>query len=127
MLGRIGTEDARQALIAALTGKDKELAAAAAGALGQVGMTDQVKSALLVGGAAQPAVKMQVMQQLVQAGAPEGMRFAEEMLNSKEPGAAQPGGLRARQRRAPPEAKRADRPRARRRRTRACGSRRSRR
>ena len=40
MLGRIGTEDARQALIAALTGKDKDLAAVAAGALGQVGLTD---------------------------------------------------------------------------------------
>ena len=31
VLGRIGTEDARQALIAALTGKDPQLAAAAAG------------------------------------------------------------------------------------------------
>jgi HEAT repeat protein len=30
---------------------------------------------------------MQVMQQLVNAGAPEGMRLAEEMLGSKDPGA----------------------------------------
>ena len=88
VLGRIGTEDARQALVAALTGKDKELAAAAAGALGQVGMTDSVKTALLSAAQSNPQVKMQVMNQLVQAGAPEGMRLAEEMLGGKEPGMA---------------------------------------
>ena len=89
VLGRIGTEEARQTLIAALTGKDKDLAAAAAGALGQVGMTDSVKTALLGAAQANPQVKLQVMHQLINAGAPEGLRMAEEMLASKEPGAAQ--------------------------------------
>jgi HEAT repeat protein len=83
-MGRIGTEDSRQALVTALTGKDKDLAAAAAGALGQMGMTDQTKSALLSAARENPAVKMQVMQQLIQNGAPEGMRMAEEMLSAKD-------------------------------------------
>ena len=47
LLGRTGTEDARQALLTALTGKDKSLASIAASSLSQMGMTDQVKSALL--------------------------------------------------------------------------------
>ena len=74
MLGRIGTEDARQALITALTGKDKELAAAAAGALGQMGMTDSARPRCSRAARDNPQVKMQVMQQLVQNGAPEGLR-----------------------------------------------------
>src|SRR3569623_1079627 len=82
VLGRIGTEDARTALVSALTGKDANLAAAAAGALGQIGMTDQVKSALKSAAQSNPQVTTQVMQQLVQAGSPEGLRLAEELLNS---------------------------------------------
>ena len=52
VLGRIGTEDARQALVTALTGKDANLAAAAADALGQIGMTDSVEVRAAVGRAA---------------------------------------------------------------------------
>jgi HEAT repeat protein len=90
VLGRIGTEDARQALVTALTGKDANLAAAAANALGQVGMTDSVKAALMSAAQQSPLVKTQVMQQLVQSGAPEGLRLAEELLTSKDtPGASQ--------------------------------------
>jgi HEAT repeat protein len=84
VLGRVGTDDARQALITALTGKDKELAAAAAGALGQMGMTDATKAALLGAARDNPGVKMQVMQQLLQSGAPEGLRLAEEVLTAKD-------------------------------------------
>ena len=74
LLGRSGTEDARQALITALTGKDKSLAAVAASALSQMGMTDQVKSALLAAANDDPGVKQQVMQQLVRAGVLKGVR-----------------------------------------------------
>jgi HEAT repeat protein len=88
VLGRIGTEEARQSLIAALSDKDKDLAATAAGALGQMGMNDQVKTALLGAARDNPQVKMQVMNQLINAGAPEGLRLAEEMLTGKDvPGA----------------------------------------
>ena len=84
VMGRLGTEDARQALVVALTGKDEQLAAAAAGALGQMGMTDTVKTALLGAARDNPHVKMQVMNQLVALGAPEGLRLAEEMLSGKD-------------------------------------------
>ena len=82
VLGRIGTEQARQSLITALGGDDKQLAAAAAGALGQVGLTPTVKTALLAAAQNNPQVKMQVMHQLINAGAPEGIRIAEEMLSA---------------------------------------------
>src|SRR3569623_3473596 len=72
VLGRIGTEDARTALVSALPGNDANLAAAAAGALGQLGMTDQVKTALMSAAQSNPQVKTQELQQLVQAGSPEG-------------------------------------------------------
>ncbi len=88
VLGRIGTEQARQTLITALNGSDKQLAIAVAGALGQQAMTDSVKTALLAAARNEPALKNQVMHQLINAGAPEGMRLAEEVLNSKDAGAA---------------------------------------
>jgi len=88
VLGRIGTEQARQTLITALQGSDKQLALAAAGALGQQAMTETVKSALLAASRDNPALKNQVMHQLINAGAVEGMRLAEEVLNGKDAGAA---------------------------------------
>ena len=51
VLGRIGTEDARQALVAALSGKDATLAAAAASALGQIGDDRLGEGSADVGGA----------------------------------------------------------------------------
>ena len=89
VLGRIGTEDARQALVTALTGKDKDLAAAAAGALGQIGMTDTVKAALLSAAQRQPAGQdAGDARSCVQSGAPEGLRLAEEMLERQGPAGA---------------------------------------
>ena len=84
VMSRLGTEDARHALVAALTGKDKQLAAVAASALGQVGMTENVKVAMLNAARDNPQVKLTVMQQLVEAGAPEGMKLAEEIIASKD-------------------------------------------
>ncbi len=88
VLGRIGTEQARQTLITALTGNDKQLATAAAAALGQQAMTDSVKSALLAASRDNPQMKMQLMHQLVNLGAPEGMRLAEELLGDPKNAAA---------------------------------------
>jgi HEAT repeat protein len=83
VLGRIGNEDARQSLIAALSDKDKGVAAAAAAALGQAGLGEGVKSALLTAAQGNPSIKMTVMMQLLQGGAPEGLRLAEELMESK--------------------------------------------
>ena len=88
VLGRIGTEQARQTLLTALQGNDKQLAMAAAGALGQSAMTDTVKTALLAASRENPAMRAQVMHQLINAGAPEGMRLAEEVLGGKDAAAA---------------------------------------
>src|SRR6185503_12540541 len=89
VMSRLGTEDSRQALITALTGSDKELQSVAAGALGQMGMTESVKAALLTAARDNPQVKMQVMQQLVQNGNAEGLRLADEILSGKDPSNAQ--------------------------------------
>ena len=81
VLGRIGTEDARQALVAALTGKDKEPRRGRR-RRARPDRHDRQRRRPRCSSAARdnPQVKMQVMQQLVQAGAPEGLRLAEEML-----------------------------------------------
>jgi len=89
VLGRIGTEQARQTLLAALTGNDKQLSTAAANALGQHAANDAVKAALLTAARDNPQIRSQVMNQLVALGAPEGLRLAEDMLgDTKHPGAA---------------------------------------
>ena len=99
MLGRVGTEDARQALITALTGKDKDLAAAAAGALGQMAMNDTTKAALLAAARDNHRRQGQRHAAADQAGAPEGMRLAEEILNSKDQTGRELGRVAARERR----------------------------
>ena len=88
VLGRISTDDARSALTAALTGKDENVAAAAASALAQLGLSAQVKATLLAAAQTSPALKLQVMQQLAGVGAPEGLRLAAEMINGSDADAA---------------------------------------
>src|SRR5262245_56795674 len=65
VLARIGNDGARQALLGALSGKDKELASVVAASLGQFAMTDSVKTALLSASQSNPEVKQQVMNQLL--------------------------------------------------------------
>ena len=84
VLGRLNTEQSRTTLITALQGSDKQLALAAAGALGQTAMTDRVKSLLLAAARDNDQIKMQVMHQLINAGAPEGLRLADEVLSGKD-------------------------------------------
>lgn len=86
ILGRIGTEAARQALIKALGDKSVKVAGAAASALGQGSMTDEVKQSLLAAAAGNEKVKWNVMAQLVQAGAPEGYQLAMQVLDGKDAG-----------------------------------------
>jgi len=81
VLGQLGTEPARQALLGALTRKDADLATVAGGGPGRGRHRGPVKTALLSGGAAQPRrSSSKLMGQLLQAGEPEGMRMAEELL-----------------------------------------------
>jgi HEAT repeat protein len=84
VLARRGSDSARQALVGALGGKDKDLATIAAASLGQLGLTEPVKTALLSAAQANPDVKQHVMGQLLQAGDPDGMRLAQDMLGDTE-------------------------------------------
>src|SRR5262249_7396414 len=88
VLARIGSDSARQALLGALSSKDKELASVAAASLGQFAMTDSLKSALLSASQSNPEVKQQVMSHLLSAGDPDGLRFAEEILSDQDSGGA---------------------------------------
>jgi HEAT repeat protein len=88
VLGQLGTEPARQALLGALTGKDADLATVAAAALVEVGIAGPVKTALLSAAQRSPEIKQQLMGQLLQAGEPEGMRMAEELLGSSDSSSA---------------------------------------
>lgn len=88
LLGRTGTDAARQALVSALGHKNKATAVAAANALGQSGLTDDVKSALLSAATASDQMKAEVMSQLLQAGASEGTQLARELLTGNDPQAA---------------------------------------
>jgi HEAT repeat protein len=80
LLGRLGTEQARAALLTALASDDKALAAAAAEALRLGPLTDEVKSALLAASRGNPNVRFHAMQQLLEAGDPAGLTLAEEVL-----------------------------------------------
>lgn len=88
-LGRIGSDAARKALLAAATGTDPNLAQAAIGALAQNGTTAEVKATLLaVARDGAPQVKGQALQQLLQTGAPEAIGLAEQALAGKDPDVA---------------------------------------
>ncbi len=88
VLGRLGTDDARQALITALGDPDRHLAVAAANALRQTGLTDAVKTALISAARDNPEIKQSAMGRLLAAGAPEGLRLAEELLDGADAGGA---------------------------------------
>jgi HEAT repeat protein len=90
VLGRLGTEEAQQALISAIGGADKELAMAAAGALGSQGLTETGRATLVAAAAAGDVqMKTTIMAQLMEQGAPEGLRLAQEVLGHKDAQVAQ--------------------------------------
>jgi HEAT repeat protein len=84
VLGRLSTEQSRHTLVAALTGTDKAVAVAAAQALAGAAVTGEVKTALLAAAREHKSLRMQVANQLIHAGAPEGLTLAAEMLDRKE-------------------------------------------
>jgi HEAT repeat protein len=88
VLGRLGTEESRQALIAALADRDSSLAAAAVAALGGAAHDDAVKGALIAAAQGSPHLARPVMEHLLRVGAPEGLRLAEELLRGNDASAA---------------------------------------
>jgi HEAT repeat protein len=84
VLGRLGTEPARQTLMSALGGPDPVVSVEAASMLAESGMTDQIKTALLSAAETNPEIKRQMMAQLLQTGDPDGLRYAADILSHGE-------------------------------------------
>jgi HEAT repeat protein len=87
-LSKVGTEDARDALVAALASTDASVARNAAGSLAKFRLTDDVTSALKSAVVAHPELQTQVMQQLIAGGSSYGVELAKQAINSDDPQAA---------------------------------------
>jgi HEAT repeat protein len=88
-LARLGTDDARQAMITALTGDDDNLASQVASAISQSGMTKPIRDALVAAAkSGKPQVKAQALSQLINSGTEEGMQLAADTLNGSDADAA---------------------------------------
>ena len=112
VLGRMNTEDSRTALMAALTGKDKELAQTAAMTLGNTGMTESVKTALMSAAQSSPADQGAGHEPARQRGRTRGHADRRGAARRQGSECRRAGGVRAQQpRHARGEA--ADQPRAR--------------
>lgn len=79
-LARVGTPEARDALIAALGNRDASVAGTAAASLSKFRLTDDVASALRAATTTHPELASQVMQQLMAAGSPLGLDLAKQAL-----------------------------------------------
>jgi HEAT repeat protein len=90
LLGRMGTPDAKNALIAALNGRDPMLTMAAINAIGQNGIGEKEKAALLnVARSGDAKVRALAAQQLLQSGASEGVQLAADLINGSDKNMAQ--------------------------------------
>jgi HEAT repeat protein len=79
-LSKVGSEDARDALVAALASTDSNVARNAAGSLTKFRLTDDVSAALQAAVTAHPELKPQVMQQLIAGGSRYGIELAKQAI-----------------------------------------------
>lgn len=84
-LAKVGTSDARDALVGALASSDSSVVANAASSLASYRMTDDMTAALRRAVAAHPELEPQVMAQLVGAGSPLGIELARKALTGDSP------------------------------------------
>ncbi len=88
-LARAGSPEARDALMAALSGGDTQRASAAVGALGQMLADPDLAGAVAQAArSTDPQLRQAALGQLVYNGLPEGMKLAEEMLKGGDSAAA---------------------------------------
>jgi HEAT repeat protein len=83
-LSRVGTPQARDALIAALGNRDPSVARNAAMSLSKFRITDEVTAALRAATVAHPELSSLVMHQLLAAGSPHGLELAKRALADGE-------------------------------------------
>jgi HEAT repeat protein len=81
-LAKVGTPEARDALIAALRSPDTEVARNAASSLAKFRLGDDVTTAMRSAIMSHPELKIQVMQQMIAAGSPLGIELAKQALSS---------------------------------------------
>ncbi|NVB82635.1 MAG: hypothetical protein HOV81_29925 [Kofleriaceae bacterium] len=84
VLGRAGSEEARDALVEVLGSSDSQVAAAAVSAMEGFRPTETVAAALQSAASAHPELELPVMQQLLTAGSPAGLAIAEKALRSED-------------------------------------------
>jgi HEAT repeat protein len=84
-LSKVASEDARDALVAALSSTDANVARNAAGSLTKFRLTDDMTHALETAAVAHPELKTQVMQQLIAGGSPAGITLAKQAITSEDP------------------------------------------
>jgi len=87
-LQKLGTDEARDALIGALGSGDEVVAAIAARSLEGFRMTGATSAALAAAASAHPELASQMMGQLLAAGSPAGIRLAESALASGDAGSS---------------------------------------
>lgn len=86
-LGRVGTDDARDALVAALSTRDSELQQTALGALAAYRLDESACNAIYSAGISDPSLMHDAMRRLFAAGSATGLRLADVAL-AGEPYAA---------------------------------------
>ncbi|HEY5944194.1 MAG TPA: HEAT repeat domain-containing protein, partial [Kofleriaceae bacterium] len=83
-LSKVGTPDARDALVAAVRSADLDVARNAAASLSKFRLTDDVTAALRSAIVAHPELKVAVMQQLVAGGSPFGLALAKQAISGDD-------------------------------------------
>jgi HEAT repeat protein len=82
-LAKVGTTEARDALLAALHSSDADVARNAASSLARFRLTDEVTAAMRSAVVAHPELKAQVMQQMVASGSSFGLELAKQALSGE--------------------------------------------
>ncbi|HEX5057763.1 MAG TPA: HEAT repeat domain-containing protein [Kofleriaceae bacterium] len=81
-LAKVGTPEARDALVAALGSTDGQVARNAMSSLSKFRLTDDTTAAMRTALVSHPELKSQVMQQLLSGGSPYGLELAKDALTN---------------------------------------------
>lgn len=103
VLGHAGSEDAREAIVAALSSSNADIAGAAVNALQNFRMTPESADALRTVAEQHPELGAQVMRQLFTVSSPVAIQIAERLLRSSDRGDSE-SALRALEAAGTPEA-----------------------
>ncbi|HUS28584.1 MAG TPA: HEAT repeat domain-containing protein, partial [Kofleriaceae bacterium] len=86
VLARAGTEDAREAIVAAVSSSDADICGAAVAAMANFRMTPEAANALRGAAEAHPELASSVMRQLFTVNSPVAVQIAERLLRSSDRG-----------------------------------------